>query len=134
MKIKHPHGLIQYLLGAYSVDPDLRPHVNLSTQRDVDFRAACFITKKVVDIGFVCSVCLCIMSIILPSTECPMCGTKFKYEVVKKLTVSPVVQPPRKKKKKMVTGAGAGASTGSSVSTPSKTQAIESNNQVVTID
>lgn len=59
MKIKHAHGLVQYLLSAYSVEPTLRPHINMSTQRDVDFRAVCFITKNVVDIGFVCSVCLC---------------------------------------------------------------------------
>lgn len=101
MKIKHHQGLIQYLLGAYSVDPELRPHVNLSTQKDVDFRAACFITKRIVDIGFVCSVCLCIMSIILPSMECPMCGTKFKPEIIKKLTVKPVAHLPKKKKKKL---------------------------------
>lgn len=100
MKIKHPHGLVQYLLSAYAIDPELRPHINLSTQRDVDFRATCFITKRVVDIGFVCSVCLCIMSIILPTNECPMCGTHFQKDAIKKLTVSPVVQPPKKKKKK----------------------------------
>lgn len=66
MKIKHAHGLVQYLLSAYSVEPSLRPHINLSTQRDVDFRAACFITKNVVDIGFVCSVCLCSKCIDMP--------------------------------------------------------------------
>lgn len=59
MKIKHAHGLVQYLLSAYSVEPTMRTHVNMSTQRDVDFRAVCFLTKNVVDIGFVCSVCLC---------------------------------------------------------------------------
>lgn len=107
MKVKYPHGLVQYLLGAYSIDPELRPYVNLSTQRDVDFRATCFITKRVVDIGFVCSVCLCIMSVILPTADCPMCGTKFRPEVIKKLTISPVVQPPKKKKKKVAGAAKA---------------------------
>lgn len=30
----------------------------LPTQVNVDFRAACFCHKKVVDVGFVCSICL----------------------------------------------------------------------------
>lgn len=113
MKIKHAHGLIQYLLSAYSVEPTLRPHINMSTQRDVDFRAACFITKKVVDIGYVCSVCLCIMSIIQPSGDCPMCGTEFGEEVIKRLQRKPVVAEPKKKKKRKVDG--------SSASTPTST-------------
>lgn len=119
MKIKHAHGLVQYLLSAYSVEPTLRPHLNMSTQRDVDFRAACFITKNVIDIGFVCSVCLCskynhdfpvtvnivVMSIILPSGDCPMCGTEFSKDVIKRLLRKPVVQEPKKKKKKKLESA-----------------------------
>lgn len=100
MKIRHAHGLVQYLLSAYSVEPTLRPHINLSTQRDVDFRAACFITKNVVDIGFVCSVCLCIMSVILPTGDCPMCGTKFGQDVIDRMLRKPYVLEPKKKKKK----------------------------------
>lgn len=36
----------------------LRQYIATPTQDRVDFRAACFCHKKIVDIGFVCSVCL----------------------------------------------------------------------------
>lgn len=38
--------------------PKLRRFVATPTQDRVDFRAACFCHKKIVDVGFVCSVCL----------------------------------------------------------------------------
>lgn len=39
-------------------DQTSRKHLVLPTQVNVDFRAACFCHKRVVDIGFVCSICL----------------------------------------------------------------------------
>lgn len=39
-------------------DQTSRKHLILPTQVNVDFRAACFCHKRVVDIGFVCSICL----------------------------------------------------------------------------
>ena len=53
-----PHGLLQYLMMAYLPDQSARQHLVLPTQVDVDFRAACFCHKRVVDTGFVCSICL----------------------------------------------------------------------------
>lgn len=38
--------------------PRLRQFLATPTQDKVDFRAACFCHKNIVDIGFVCSVCL----------------------------------------------------------------------------
>lgn len=44
--------------------PSLRSHIGLPSQDRVDFRAVCFCHQRVVDVGFVCSVCL--------SSESPM--------------------------------------------------------------
>lgn len=38
--------------------PSIRKILSVPTQDKVDFRAACFCHKNIVDIGFVCSVCL----------------------------------------------------------------------------
>lgn len=35
-----------------------RRYLQLPTQEQIDLRAACFCHKKIVDIGYVCSVCL----------------------------------------------------------------------------
>ncbi|KAK2071961.1 hypothetical protein P8C59_006342 [Phyllachora maydis] len=42
----------------------------------VDFRAACFCHRRVVDTGFVCSICLSIFCDIPEGAECLTCGTK----------------------------------------------------------
>ncbi len=41
----------------------------------VDFRAACFCHRNVVDTGYVCSVCLSIFCEVPPGGECLTCGT-----------------------------------------------------------
>ncbi|KAN0124321.1 Transcription factor Tfb4 domain containing protein [Russula decolorans] len=38
--------------------PSLRHIIAVPRQDKVDFRAACFCHKNIVDIGFVCSICL----------------------------------------------------------------------------
>ena len=38
--------------------PSMRQLMAVPTQDKIDFRAACFCHKTVVDVGFVCSVCL----------------------------------------------------------------------------
>ena len=58
MHLESPLGILQYLMMAYLPDQIARRHLILPTQVNVDFRAACFCHKKVVDIGFVCSICL----------------------------------------------------------------------------
>lgn len=45
-------------------DNSTRRHLVPPTQINVDFRAACFCHKRIVDIGFVCSICL--------SSQCPI--------------------------------------------------------------
>ncbi|KAI8321821.1 transcription factor Tfb4 [Martensiomyces pterosporus] len=47
----------------------------------IDFRATCFCHKKVVDIGYVCSVCLSIFCKMAP--VCSTCKTKFTFRLVR---------------------------------------------------
>ncbi len=58
MHVDSPQGFLQYLMMAFLPDQTARKNLILPTQVDVDFRAACFCHKKVVDVGFVCSICL----------------------------------------------------------------------------
>ncbi|KAJ1950823.1 RNA polymerase II transcription factor B subunit 4, partial [Linderina macrospora] len=52
------------------------PHNDL-----IDFRATCFCHKRVVDIGYVCSVCLSIFCKMAP--VCSTCKTKFSFKLVR---------------------------------------------------
>ncbi|KAL9127710.1 MAG: hypothetical protein Q9217_003461 [Psora testacea] len=58
MKLEHPRGLLQYLMMAFLPDQTARRWLVQATAVGVDFRAACFCHRKVVDIGWVCSICL----------------------------------------------------------------------------
>jgi transcription initiation factor TFIIH subunit 3 len=58
VKVENPQALLEYLMMAFLPDRYSRNYLNLPSQDQVDFRAACFCHKKIVDIGFVCSVCL----------------------------------------------------------------------------
>jgi transcription initiation factor TFIIH subunit 3 len=54
----NPQGLLQYLMTAFLADQNARAHLVVPTQDVVDFRAACFCHRNVVDVGYVCSICL----------------------------------------------------------------------------
>lgn len=58
MKPERPEGLLQYLMMGFLPDATARRSLVMPSAGGVDFRAACFCHRKVVDIGFVCSVCL----------------------------------------------------------------------------
>ncbi|KAK4190209.1 RNA polymerase II transcription factor B subunit 4 [Podospora australis] len=51
----------------------------------VDFRAACFCHRNVVDTGFVCSICLCIFCEVPEGGECLTCGTTLALGNYKKI-------------------------------------------------
>lgn len=97
LHIKEPQGLMQVLSTAYFIDPALRSVIILPTNSNVNYKASCFITGKAVDIGYVCSVCLCIMSMIPDSGRCPTCKSKFDDRYLEKLRRGPVIA--RKKRK-----------------------------------
>ncbi|GEQ72649.1 hypothetical protein JCM33374_g6336 [Metschnikowia sp. JCM 33374] len=97
LHITEPKGLIQTLATAYFIEPCLRSVVILPTNSNVDYKASCFISGKPIDIGYVCSVCLCIMSVIPESGDCPTCKSKFNEKLLSKLRRGPVIA--RKKRK-----------------------------------
>ena len=66
IKLEHPRGLLQYLMMGFLPDQSSRGFLVPPTAVGVDFRAACFCHRRVVDVGFVCSICL--------SSECSLSG------------------------------------------------------------
>ncbi|KAL1883363.1 RNA polymerase II transcription factor B subunit 4 [Diaporthe australafricana] len=63
----------------------------------VDFRAACFCHRKVIDTGFVCSICLSIFCEVPQGAECLTCGNTLALGTY---GARPAVVPRKKKKKR----------------------------------
>ncbi|KAF2637970.1 transcription factor Tfb4, partial [Massarina eburnea CBS 473.64] len=104
MKPERPEGLLQYLMMGFLPDATARKWMVGMGEGGVDFRAACFCHRKVVDIGFVCSVCLSIFcSSSLPDNLCLTCGSYLSLRSAQANT--PALIPRKKKKKKRVGGA-----------------------------
>lgn len=55
-----PITLLPALFTAFLPSPSIRRHLNAPSAPQVDFRAACFCHQRIVDVGFVCSICLSI--------------------------------------------------------------------------
>ncbi|KAJ2778887.1 RNA polymerase II transcription factor B subunit 4 [Coemansia interrupta] len=68
-------SLLQTLLFGFLADHYTRQVLYLPGNERTDFRATCFCHKRIVDIGFVCSVCLSIFCRMTP--VCSTCHTKF---------------------------------------------------------
>ena len=120
----NPRGLLTYLMCGYLADADARSSLVTPTQDSVDFRAACFCHRNVVDTGFVCSICLSIFCDVPENAECLICGTKL---ALGNYGAKPAVVPRKKKKRKRVVngaagsasaGAGGREGTGSAAETP----------------
>ncbi|PPQ89708.1 hypothetical protein CVT25_014109 [Psilocybe cyanescens] len=79
-------ALLQYLIMAFLPPPSIRKILAVPTQDRIDFRAACFCHKNIIDIGFVCSVCLSIFC--QPVPVCSTCRTKFPIKTLKRLNAS----------------------------------------------
>jgi len=85
-------GLLQYMLSSFLADRYSRKFLTLPVQSSVDYRASCFCHKKVIDYGFVCSVCL---SIFCKSTgACSTCGVKFALPSLLPLRKKPAPKGP----------------------------------------
>ncbi|PWY84902.1 Tfb4-domain-containing protein [Aspergillus heteromorphus CBS 117.55] len=80
MSLSTPRGLLQYLMMAFLPDQRTRKHLVVPTRVDVDFRAACFCHRRVVDVGWVCSVCLSIFCepIGVGGGRCWTCGSRLE--------------------------------------------------------
>ncbi|KAF4306699.1 Transcription factor Tfb4 [Botryosphaeria dothidea] len=102
MKPSAPEGLLQYLMMAFLPDDTARKHLVLPSAGEVDFRAACFCHRRVVDIGYVCSVCLSIFCEPPADQTCPTCTNPLS--VFGSITRIPALIPRKKKKRKRVAG------------------------------
>ncbi|QEU61876.1 Tfb4 [Kluyveromyces lactis] len=99
LHVENTRGLIQYLSTAMFIDPSLRNVIIKPNQGSVDFRTSCFLTGKVVAVGFVCSVCLCVLSVIPPGQKCPACDSPFDSKIIARLRRKPVLSNGVPKKK-----------------------------------
>lgn len=99
-------GFLQYLMFAYLPDESARKHLITPGEGEgVDFRAACFCHRRVVDIGFVCSICLSIFCEPLHDNACLTCGSQLQLaNYGQKPAVVP--KPKKKKKKRPLEGNG----------------------------
>ncbi|KAF4113740.1 general transcription factor IIH subunit 3 isoform X1 [Onychostoma macrolepis] len=92
LRIPQKIALTQYLLWVFLPDADQRSQLLLPPPVHVDYRAACFCHRNLIEIGYVCSVCLSIFCNFSPI--CTTCETAFKM---------PLPQMAKTKKKKVKT-------------------------------
>ncbi|KJZ80168.1 hypothetical protein HIM_00018 [Hirsutella minnesotensis 3608] len=110
-----PQGLLTYLMFGLVADTEARKSLITPTHDKVDFRAACFCHGKVVDTGFVCSICLSIFCELPENAECLTCGTKL---ALGSYGSKPAVVPRKRKKKKKIVNGSMREETGSAAGTP----------------
>uniref|UniRef100_A0A668AA29 General transcription factor IIH subunit 3 n=1 Tax=Myripristis murdjan TaxID=586833 RepID=A0A668AA29_9TELE len=79
LKIPQKVALAQYLLWVFLPDSDQRSQLVLPPPAHVDYRAACFCHRNLIEIGYVCSVCLSIFCNFSPI--CTTCETAFKIQL-----------------------------------------------------
>lgn len=96
LHVADPRGMVQTLATAFFVEPLLRLVVILPTHGNVDYKASCFLTGRAVDVGYVCLVCLCIMSMLPDLGACPMCHSQFDEHHIARLRRGPLVRKRRK--------------------------------------
>ncbi|PNY27343.1 RNA polymerase II transcription factor B subunit 4 [Tolypocladium capitatum] len=111
----NPQGLLTYLMFGLVADTEARKLLITPTHDKVDFRAACFCHGKVVDTGFVCSICLSIFCELPENAECLTCGTKL---ALGNYGSKPAVVPRKKRKKKRIVNGSGREETGSATGTP----------------
>uniref|UniRef100_A0A3Q2C8I8 General transcription factor IIH subunit 3 n=1 Tax=Cyprinodon variegatus TaxID=28743 RepID=A0A3Q2C8I8_CYPVA len=95
LKIPQKVALAQYLLWVFLPDTEQRSQLVLPPPAHVDYRAACFCHRNLIEIGYVCSVCLSIFCNFSPI--CTTCETAFKIQL-------PQIVKPKKKKLKQAVG------------------------------
>ncbi|CAH0383480.1 unnamed protein product [Bemisia tabaci] len=73
-------GLVQYLLWVFLPEPPLRKHLIVPPPVKVDYRASCFCHKQLIELGYVCSVCLSVFCKFTPI--CMTCHAVFKSHIL----------------------------------------------------
>nr|XP_033810483.1 general transcription factor IIH subunit 3 isoform X2 [Geotrypetes seraphini] len=89
LKVPQMASLLQYLLWVFLPESDQRSQLILPPPVHVDYRAACFCHRNLIEIGYVCSVCLSIFCNFSPI--CTTCETAFK------ISLPPVMKSKKKK-------------------------------------
>ncbi|KAL1494892.1 hypothetical protein ABEB36_010407 [Hypothenemus hampei] len=92
LKVPQVSALLQFLLWVFLPEPPIREKLVLPPPVKVDYRAACFCHRELIDIGYVCSVCLSIFCKFSPI--CTTCHTVFKIP-------GPLAVKSKKKKMKL---------------------------------
>lgn len=115
LKASNPQGLLTYLMFGLIPDTEARESIITPTHDTVDFRTACFCHGKVIDTGFVCSVCLSIFCDPPENAECLTCGTVL---ALGNYGAKPAIVPRKKKKKKKIANGSGREETGSATGTP----------------
>lgn len=77
LKVPSMSGLLEYLLWVFLPSKTLRSRLVLPKPDVVDYRTACFCHRNLVEVGYVCSVCLSIFCVFAPI--CSTCHTQFKF-------------------------------------------------------
>ena len=96
-------GILQTLMLGFLPDPTARQNLILPAQASgsgaggVDFRAACFCHRRIVDLGFVCSICLSIFCEPMADGTCLTCGS---HLALANYGRKPAVVPKQKKRKR----------------------------------
>lgn len=76
-------GNLEYLIWIYLPSATIRETLLLPERKRANHRAVCFCHRNVIDIGYVCSVCLSIFCTFSPI--CSSCQTHFKIQVPTKV-------------------------------------------------
>ena len=76
LRVTQPAGLLEYLMWVFLPDQKARKSLEMPPPSHVDYRAACFCHRQLVDVGFVCSVCLSIFCQFTPI--CQTCQSHFR--------------------------------------------------------
>lgn len=92
-------GLSQYLLTCCLPDQYARGFLSAPARGKLEARATCHVSKRPVEVGWACSVCLTVFADEKRSElrECPVCGTRFPLAAAR--------PPPKKKKAKAAASA-----------------------------
>lgn len=85
-KVPQISGLLNYLLWLFLPDVSTRKMLVYPPNSQVDFRAACFCHQKVIDVGYVCSVCLSVFCSFTPICTTCNCNFRFDVNMLKKAT------------------------------------------------
>lgn len=83
LNIPNVAGNLQYLSWIFLPSTKARETLLLPEKRKATHRAACFCHRKIIDIGYVCSVCLSIFCTYSPI--CSSCQTHFKLDLPNKV-------------------------------------------------